>query len=266
MIVIAENINSSIKRVEEAIVARDEPFIRDMARRLMDAGADYVEVNSGLRVYPEEEVEDLEWLAKIVQAETALPLCIDSAHAAAHEAILKFHQGRAILNSINGDQAPWPQILPLVQKHGCMVIGLLSDRKGIPRDPAGRLKIAERILEGVEAYGIPLDSVFLDPAVMPISVDTGNGKVVLETLRELKRCFPSVKAVAALSNISFGLPRRVVLNRAFVVLAREAGLDAAIVNPCDKHLMALEQASRALLNEDPFCQDYLRAFRAGKLQ
>ncbi len=265
MIVIGENINASIKEVGNAIVERNEPFIRDLARRQKEGGADYLEVNSGLRIYPEEEAEDLEWLVPIVQEETGLPVCIDSAYPLVHRAVLKRHQGQAILNSINGEPGPWEEILPLAREHGCAVVGLLSDRKGIPSQAAGRVKIAEKIMAGLSSFGIPLDRLLIDPVVMPISFDTTNALVFLDTLTELKRRFPEVKTVSALSNVSYGLPRRRVINRAFLILALGAGLDGAIINPLDQKMMALKAATEALVNQDPFCQRYLAAYRAGKL-
>ena len=266
MIVIGENINASIKEVEAAILRRDESFVRELAKRQKSGGADYLEVNSGLRVYPEEEAEDIEWLVPLVQTETGLPLCIDSAYALVHKAALKHHQGRAILNSVNGDPRSWEEILPLVKEYGCGVVALLSDRQGIPSEASGRLKIAENILEALSRYGVSPESLYFDPVVMPISVDTKNAVVFLETLGELKRAFPEVNTVSALSNVSFGLPRRGVINRAFFVLSMEAGLDAAIVNPLDQKLMALKMAGSALLNRDSYCFHYLAAYREGKLE
>ncbi|MBM4274526.1 MAG: methyltetrahydrofolate cobalamin methyltransferase [Deltaproteobacteria bacterium] len=265
VLVIGENINSSIKEVEAAILQRNGSYIKDLARRQKDAGADYLEVNSGLRLYPQEEAEDLEWLVPLIQEETGLPICIDSAHALVHQAALRHHQGRAILNSINGDMESWKEILPLAKEHGCGIIALLSDRQGIPGAAAGRVKIAEKIIQGISHYGLSPEILYLDLLVMPISVNTGNGLVVLETLKELKRSFPQVKTVAALSNISYGLPRRRLLNQAFVIMALEAGLDAAIINPLDQRLMALMKAAQALLNRDAFCMNYIQAFRQGRL-
>lgn len=266
MIVIGESINTSIKAVETAIVNRDEAFVRDLARRQKLEGADYLEVNSGLRVYPEEEAEDMEWLIPLVQGETGLPLCIDSAYPKVHRAALKHHQGLAILNSINGDPAPWDEILAVVKEYECGIIAMLSDRKGIPREAAGRVKIAEQILEGALNRGILADRLFFDPVVMPLSVDTRNAIVFLDTLRELKRAFPEVKTVAALSNMSYGLPRRGLINRTMFVLATEAGLDAAIINPLDKKTMAAKLATEALLSRDQYCLRYISAHRLGKLE
>jgi 5-methyltetrahydrofolate--homocysteine methyltransferase len=266
MLIIGEKINSSIKNVEEAILQRSESFIRDMARGQKDAGADYLEVNSGLRIYPEEEAKDMQWLVPLVQTETGLPLCIDSAHSIVIEAALRHHQGIAIINSINGDTDRWKEILPLARQYGCKMIALTSDRKGIPPDASGRIKIAERISEGVYKEGIPIENLYFDPLVMPISSGDKNGLAFTETLKELKRSFPEAKTVSGLSNISFGLPRRSLINQAFLVLALGSGLDAAILNPMDQRLMGLLKAAEALLDRDPFCQRYIEAYRKGILK
>ncbi len=265
MLVIGEKINTSIKDVKEAILNRNELFIEDLARRQKLGGADYLEVNSGLRVYPEEEAQDLEWLVPLVQKATGLPLCIDTAHGLVLEKALKLHQGKAIVNSINGDSERWGDILPLAKQYGCDLIALPSDRKGIPPKTEGRIKIAERIVAGVSKEGIGQNRLYFDPLVLPISSDTKNGLLFIETLREMKRVFPEAKTISGLSNVSFGLPKRTWINQSFLVLSLGAGLDAAILNPLDKNLMALVRSTEAVLNKDPFCVKYIEAFRGGKL-
>lgn len=265
MRVIGEKINTSIKSVAEAMGRRDESFFRTLARDQKGGGADALEVNSGLRIHPEEEAQDLAWLVPLVQQETGLPLCIDSAHGIVLKAALGLHRGKAIVNSINGDPERWGEVLPLVRQYGCDLIALPSDRKGIPPIVADRLRIAERIVEGVTREGIPLGSLYFDPLVLPISSNTKNGALFIDTLRELKRVFPEAHTVSGLSNISFGLPRRTWINQAFLVLSLGAGLDAAIMNPLDKALMALVRSAEAFLDRDPFCGRYIQAFREGRL-
>jgi 5-methyltetrahydrofolate--homocysteine methyltransferase len=265
MLIVGEKINTSIKEVKEAVLQRNEPFLEDLARRQKLGGADYLEVNSGLRVYPEEEAADLEWLVPLAQKVTGLPLCIDTAYGLVLERALKLHQGKAIVNSINGDSERWGEILPLIREYGCDVIALPSDRKGVPPDVGGRIKIAERIIEGVAKEGIGVSRLFFDPLVLPISSNTQNGLLFINTQREIKRLFPQVHTISGLSNISFGLPKRTWINQSFLVLSLGAGLDAAILNPLDKSLMALIRGTEALLNRDPFCVKYIEAFRSGKL-
>ena len=265
MLVVGEKINTSVKDVKEAVLKRNNSFIEESAKNQKLAGADYLEVNSGLRVYPEEEAEDMEWLVPLVQKAAGLPLCIDTAHGLVLEKALKFHQGKAIINSINGDTERWGEILPLAKRSGCDVVALPSDRKGIPSSAEGRIKAAERIMEGISREGLAPENIYFDPLVLPLSSDTKNGLLFLDTLKEIKRSFPGAKTISGLSNISFGLPKRSLINRSFLVLSLGAGLDAAILNPLDKNLMALVRSTEAFLDRDPFCVKYIEAFRSGKL-
>jgi len=265
MLVVGEKINTSIKEVKDAVLQRNDAFIEALANNQKLNGADYLEMNSGLRVYPEEEAADMEWLIPLVQKATGLPLCIDTAHGLVLERVLKLHEGKAIVNSINGDTERWGEILPLARQYGCDLVALPSDRKGIPANVEGRIRIAELIVEGVSKEGIALDRIYFDPLVLPLSSDTRNGILFIDTLKEIKRCFPEAKTISGLSNISFGLPKRSWVNQSFLVFSLGAGLDAAILNPLDKKLMALIRSTEAFLNKDRFCMKYIEAYRSGKL-
>jgi 5-methyltetrahydrofolate corrinoid/iron sulfur protein methyltransferase len=265
MLIVGEKINTSIKDVKEAILQRNESFIENLAKNQKLGGADYLEVNSGLRVHPEEEASDLEWLAPIIQKSTGLPLCIDTAYGLVLERVLKLHQGKAIVNSINGDFERWGEILPWVKQFGCDLIVLPSNRKGIPPNVEGRIRVAEQIVEEVAKEGIAQNRLYFDPLVLPLSSNTKNGLLFIDTLKEIKRVFPEAKTISGLSNISFGLPKRSWINQAFLVLSLGAGLDAAILSPLDKNLMALVRSTEAFLNKDLFCVKYIEAFRSGKL-
>lgn len=265
MLIVGEKINTSIKDVNEAVLRRNEGFIEDLARRQQRGGADCLEVNSGLRIHPEEEAADLEWLIPLVQKASGLPVCIDTAHGLVLERALQVHRGKAIVNSINGDTAKWEEILPLVNRYGCDLVALPSDRKGIPPKVAGRIEIAQRIAEELAGEGIRRDRIFFDPLVLPLSADTRNGLLFLDTLREIKRCMPDARTISGLSNISFGLPKRSWINQSFLALSLGAGLDAAIMNPLDGKLMALVKSTEAFLNKDPFCVRYIQAYRNGLL-
>lgn len=265
MLVVGEKINTSIKAVNEAILQRDEAFIEALAKDQKSGGADYLEVNSGLRIQPREEAADMEWLVPIVQGATGLPLCIDTAHGVVLESALKLHRGKAIVNSINGDTERWGEILPLVKEYGCDLVVLPSDRKGISARIGDRIKVAERIADGISREGIARNRIFFDPLVLPLSSDTRNGILFIETLKEIKQHFPEARTISGLSNISFGLPRRSWINQSFLVSSLWAGLDAAILNPLDKKLVALIKSTEALLNKDTFCIKYIEAFRSGRL-
>jgi len=266
MEIIGEKINTTRKGVEPAVRQRDAALIQDLARRQAQAGAAYLDVNSGLPLEPKDEAADFAWLVPTIQEAADLPLCLDSAHAQVIEAGLRVHKGRAMINSVNGDQAVLESILPLAAQYQCKVIALTASReKKIPTNSAERLEIASAIARRAQEFGVPLQDIYYDPLVLSLATDQKNALVFLETLRAIKKDLPGAKTVSGLSNISFGLPKRKVLNQAFLVLAVGAGMDAAIADPTDKALMAMVTAAEALANKDLYCARYLRAFREGRL-
>lgn len=266
MEIIGEKINTTRKAVETAVRQRDAAFIQDLARRQAEAGAAYLDINSGLPLDPKEEANDFEWLVPLIQEAVELPLCIDSAHPVVIEAGLRLHKGRAMINSVNGDPTVLESILPLAGRYHSKVIALTTSReKKIPANSAERLEIAEAIARRAAEYGVPLEDIYFDPLVLSLSTDQKNALVFLETLRAIKQELPGAKTVSGLSNISFGLPKRKLLNQAFLVLAGSSGMDAAIADPTDKALMAMVTASEALANKDAYCVRYLKAFREGRL-
>jgi len=263
--IIGEKINTTRKDVEKAVRGRDSAFIQDLARKQAEAGATYLDVNSGLALYPEEEAEDFTWLVPLIQGVVDLPLCIDSGRAKPIEAALKLHKGQAMINSVNGDPAKMGEIFPLVKTYGSKVIALTSSKEaGIPATSGERLKVAQTIAKEAQNYGVPLGNIYFDPLVLALSTEYRNGLLFLETLRGIKENLEEAKTISGLSNISFGLPKRSLLNQAFLVLALGQGMDAAILDPTDKALMAMVRAGEALTGKDPFCAQYLRAFREGR--
>jgi len=252
--------------VQEAVARRDAGFIRDLARRQFEAGAHYIDVNCG--TFISEEPELLSWLVREVQDElNNAPLCIDSPNPKAVEAALKVHQGTPLLNSITGEKERYEALEPLVVKYGCKIVVLcMDDESGIPRDAATRYQIATRLIESLTAKGVKQEDIYVDPLIQPISVDTKNGLAAAETIRMVREKYPAVHAICGLSNISFGLPERKLLNQAYMVVCTTYGLDAVILDPEDKMMMRLVYAVDALLNRDPYCGKYLRAYRSGLLK
>jgi 5-methyltetrahydrofolate--homocysteine methyltransferase len=263
MEIIGEKINTTLKAVGKAVRERDADFIQDLAQRQAQAGAAYLDVNSGLALYPEEEAQDFAWLVPIIQEAVDLPLCIDSARPQAIEAALKRHKGQAMINSVNGDRSNMEAVFPLAREYGCKVIALTSSKeKGISNLTIERLKIAETIADEAVKYGISVENIYFDPLVLPISTDQNNGLVFLETMKEIKRSIRA-KTISGLSNISYGLPRRRWINHAFLVLALGKGLDAAILDPTDKAIMGVVQTVETLMGQDPYCMGFLKAYREG---
>jgi len=265
MEIIGEKINTTLKAVGKAVRERDAAFIQDLAKRQAQAGAAYLDVNSGLALYPEEEAQDFAWLVPVIQEAADLPVCIDSARPQAIEAALKLHKGQAMINSVNGDRSNMESVFPLVKKYGCKVIALTSSKeKGIPNISSERLKIAENIADEAVKYGISMENIYFDSLVLPISTDQKSALVFLETVKEIKRSI-GAKTISGLSNISYGLPRRRLINQAFLVLASGCGMDAAILDPTDKAMMGMVQTVETLMGKDPYCMQYLKAFRGGAL-
>jgi cobalamin-dependent methionine synthase I len=270
MLIIGERINTSRKGLDEAVANRDEAFFRELARGQLAAGANYLDVNCGTRL--KSEVDDIVWLAQTVQDETGAPLSIDTPNPAAAEAALKVYTGDRppILNSISGETERYEKMIGLVKDYGCGVIALAIDDEGMPANGPERLDKAKRLMDRLLGDGVPVEHIYLDPLAQPIgsSIDPelSYGREVLWTLRAFKETWPDVHCSAGISNVSHGLPKRKVLNQAFVVMCIEAGLDTAILDPNDGILMQLVLAAEALVGKDPLCANYIGAARDGRIQ
>lgn len=264
MIVIGEKINGTRKAVAQAIQERDPAFIGDLARRQLEGGATYLDINAG--TLPQREPEDMAWLVETVQEAAAeAVLCLDSANAQALRAGLAKAARTPMLNSLSGEQFRVEGVLPLACEFQTELIVLALDDNGIPRTSEGRLAIVRRLVAMTRAGGLPDRKLFVDPLVMAISTGTDNGNVTLETCRKIREEFPEVHLTCGLSNISFGMPLRSLLNQAFMVLLAQAGVDSVIINPEERELRGIMFAAETLLGKDRHCLNFNRAFRAGKI-
>jgi 5-methyltetrahydrofolate--homocysteine methyltransferase len=171
-----------------------------------------------------------------------------------------------MINSISGEPSRLEGILPIVAEYGCPVIALCMDEKGIPATGEGRLEVIRKVFAAARAVGVPDENLYVDPLAMTISTNTEAGKVILNAMRAIRVEFPAAHISCGLSNISFGLPVRSLINRTFLALALEAGMDAAIIDPNDRELQRVIYAAELLLGRDRHCLNYTRAFRAGKLE
>jgi len=259
--IIGEKINGTRKRVAEAIAGRDADFIRDLARRQAEAGAAWLDVNAGTQ--PQQEPDDLVWLVETVQAAVDTPLCLDSANPQALAVAIGAVDKTPMINSISGEPDRLKNILPLVAEHGCCVIALAMDATKIPETSEARVAVVHNVMEATCAAGVPDEHVYVDPLIMTIGTDTCSGLTFFETLRAVHAAYPEVHLTAGLSNISFGLPARSYINRAFLTLALGAGLDSAILDPLDQDLRATLLAAELVLGRDDYCLAYTRAYRAG---
>ena len=264
MLVIGERINTSRKGMEELVRRREETALVEEARKQVEAGADYLDVNCG--TLREEEPEALEWAVRTIQEAMEVPLCIDTPNPMAMERALKAHKGRAILNSITLEPGRFDAVLRLAKEFGAQVVALSMGERGMPRTAEERVEAASSLVERLTGEGIRPEDIYVDPVVTPVGADPGAGLAVVEAAREIKRRFPEVHIVAGVSNVSFGLPKRALLNEALTLLLMGAGMDAVICDPLDRGLMALICAGEAVLGRDEFCMRYIEAAREGRLE
>jgi len=263
MFIVGEKINTSLKGLEEAVANKDEKFFQELAKKQVEHGANVVDVNVGTRIHT--EVEDMRWMVRVVQGVVNVPLSIDSPNFKAIEAGLAEHKGKAMVNSITAEKERIEQILPLVQKFHSKVVALTMDDNGIPNDAEKRYKIAQYLIKVLTESGIPPEDIYIDPMIRPISTDSKCGIAILEAIKKIKTSFEEVHVICGLSNISFGLPKRALLNRTFLLVAMAMGLDSAILDPLDKKTMAALIAGEAILGRDDYCARYLASFRKGEL-
>nr|WP_207734936.1 homocysteine S-methyltransferase family protein [Zhenpiania hominis] len=257
--VIGERINpTGKKRLKQALIEEDYDYLLSQAVQQADAGAQVLDVNVGI---PDiEEARVLPAVVKKIQAVTDLPLQIDSSDPAAIEAALRVYNGKAIVNSVNGEEKSLSSILPVVKKYGAAVVGLTLDENGIPSKAEDRLAIAGRILKRAMDLGIPKKDVFIDCLTLTASAQQAEVKETLKAVRMVKEEL-GLHTVLGVSNISFGLPCRPLVNRTFLALAMENGLDLPIINPNDEDMMGTIFAFEMLHNRDENAQNFIERYR-----
>ena len=269
MLIIGENINASSKRVAEAIRTHNSSFLQELA--LAQVATDYLDVNvGGGKGSTKLEIEDMKWLIHIISEVTDKPIVVDSANPEVIKAGLEQYYCErneaisvAMVNSVNAEKARLEVIGPLVAEYQVDVIALAMDDNGIPSRVEERIGACGRILEGLSCYNIPTEKIYFDPLVLPIGVDTTQGQVTLRTLEQIKTRYPKAKTVVGLSNISFGLPQRPIINDAFLLMLMQAGLDSVIVNPLHSSTIGSIKLGEMLLGKDAHCKEYLKAYRRG---
>lgn len=261
MIIIGEKINGTIPLVKDAIEKRDSAFIANLAITQAEAGADYLDVCASTA--PELEIEALKWLMDVVQEATETPLCIDSPNPRVIEAVFKYAKQPGLLNSISGEGDKCDVLLPLLAGTAWEIVGLTCDDHGIPKDVETKVKITEIMVEKAAKYGIAPDRIHLDPCLLALATDNESFINFMAEIRAIRAVYPDIHITSGLSNISFGLPGRAQVNRTFMALAIQAGMDSAVMDPTNKDMMATIFATDALLGQDRNCRRYSKAFRAG---
>ena len=265
MLVIAERINATRERIARAMKERDEDHIARETHLQDGCGADFIDVNAGSD--PSKEIENLCWAVEVVQKNTDKPLCIDSAGAEGFRAALEVLEGdEVMLNSVNGEEEKLEEIFPIAAECNAKLVGLLMDDRGLPTTVDQRLEISERIIEEADKYDIGVDRLYLDPCVQPLSTSPDQSQAVTHSVERIMEEFPGIHTTGGLSNISFGLPYRSIINRVFLGILIEHGLDAAIIDPTEGDMMATVHAAEAVSGKDDFCMNYIQADRNGLLR
>lgn len=261
MKIIGEKINGTRKRVAQAIAERDSAFIQDLAKKQAEAGSTWLDVNAG--THPDREPDDLVWLIDNIQSVTDTPLSIDSANPKALQVAIKAVKRTPMINSISGEPERLAGVLPIVAEHGCPVIALAMDEKKIPETSEKRFEVITKIIIAARAHGVPDSNLYFDPLAMTLSTNTDSARIAFEVMRRVRQEVPEAHLTIGLSNISFGLPGRSFVNRYFLGLAIEAGLDSAILDPLDREIQAAILATELVLGRDKHCLNYIRASRKG---
>ena len=257
-IIIGERINpTGKKRLKEALKSNDLDYILKEALLQQDAGADILDVNVGLP-----DIDEVEMMKKVIfelQSVTSLPLQIDTVNTNALEQSMRIYNGKPMINSVNGKQESMDEIFPLVKKYGGVVIGLTLDENGIPNDARGRVEIARKIINEAKKYGIDKKDIVIDVLAMTISSDPRGAITTLEALKGVKEEL-GVKTVLGVSNISFGLPLRPIINSNFYTMAMQSGLDLGIINPLSEDMMRSYYGFCALMNHDENFENYIKKY------
>ncbi|MEE0944472.1 MAG: homocysteine S-methyltransferase family protein [Clostridia bacterium] len=257
-IIIGERINPTGKKLlKEALRNNDIDYILREAVAQTEKGADVLDVNVGLPEIDEPEMMKSAVIA--IQGISNLPLQIDTSDTAAMEKALRYYNGKALVNSVNGKEESLSTVLPLVKKYGAAVVCLTLDESGIPDTAEGRIEIAKKIVARAEEYGIGHENLIIDALAMTISTGVDNAKITLDTIDYLRNVM-GLNTVLGVSNISFGLPARENINAVFFANALERGLSAGIINPLSDSMMTAYRAFLALHAYDKDCAEYIAAF------
>jgi len=265
MIIIAEKLNGSIPSCAAAIAARDEGYLKDLAKRQADAGADFIDCCASVK---ENEPETLKWMIDTIQGVTSCPISIDSPDVSAIIGAMPLCNKPGLFNSVSGEGNKIDLAFPVLAKpenSKWHVMALLCDDTGIPKTAAKRIEVFERIMAQADRYGIDKKRILIDPLVeMLCTTDDEEGIfLILEVIGHIRKSHPDIHISCAISNISYNLPVRRLVNQAFAVLALRAGMDCAVLDPLNRDLRGMILAAEAMLGFDDYCAEYVSAYREG---
>ncbi len=262
-VVVGERINTTRKKIAQAVEAGDAAYIQDDVRKQAAAGATYIDVNAGSR--GGREKQDLAWLIEVIQESVDLPLCLDSPDPEVLRNACEQVKNPPMINSISLEKNRYEPMLDFLKGRKCKIIALCMSDEGMPQTVSEVVGRAQTLISGLEKNGIQHDNIYVDPLVEPVGVDIKKGLIALDSIREITSRNPGVHIMCGLSNISFGLPQRKAVNRQFLTLLLSAGADGAILDPLDRQMMAGLRITEMLLGQDAFCMRYISAVRSGLL-
>ncbi len=262
--IIAERINMTRKKMRERIWERDTEFVVNEVKTQENLGATHIDINAGGD--PSKEIEDMKWLTEIVSGATELPISFDSANPDALKAGLEIcNRPGTIINSITGEASRIENTLPLVLEYNTNVIALTMDDTGMPPNLDARIKVADNLVVLMKENNIALNRVHMDTLVQPVSSNPEQVECTIGGIKYIHENYPDMHTMVGLSNISYGVPKRIHVNRAFFVLLLQAGLDGAIVDVTADGMMGSLYSTLALIGKDEYCMNYITAAREEKI-
>lgn len=261
MQIVGELINASRKKIREEIRDKNPEAIVRVAKDQKEAGADYIDVNAG--IFVGKEADYVKWLVQTVQENIDTPCCIDSPDPKVIEEAAKVHKGIPMVNSISLESERYEKVLSVIKGTDLKIIALCMSDEGMPHTKDARMKIADKLINGLVSHNVAIENIYVDPLVQPIGSGDTLGIEFLNTIESIHEEFEGVHTICGLSNISFGIPKRQFANQTFMIMAITKGLDAAIMNPLDKKMMASVIAAEMLAGKDQYCEKYMNAYRDG---
>lgn len=266
VVIIGESLNATIPAICEAVKTHDKEWIQKVALEQVEADADYLDLNA--QVTGCDELIDLPWMVAAVREVTDIPMVLDSSNPPAIEKTLaEFDWGSKvpIISSVTNEGNSPDKLMPVAAKYNTGIVALLMDNDGITHTAAGRFKICQDLVRKSRDYGIPDKNLWIDPLILPIGTDDNVGTVSFDLLQMIKSEFPDIRTYCGLSNVSFGMPHRALMNRTYVAMLAANGMQGFMINPRVKEMRAMIYAIRALMGEDTQCGKYIAAHRSGVL-
>ena len=260
MIIIAEKLNGSIPAMAKAIADHDEAYIKDIAIKEAEAGSDFIDCCASVEVG---EVETLNWIIETVQSVVDTPIAVDSPNARVCIECMKTCKKPGLINSVSGEGDKIDVVFPVIADTKWDVMALLCDDTGIPKTAEDRIRVLDNIMARAKEFGIKESRIHIDPLVEMLCTSEDGISMVIEVMKYIKEHYPKAHISGAVSNISFNLPYRKILNIAFAVLAISAGMDSGVLDPLNRDLRGAIYAAEAMMGQDDFCMEYINAFRDG---